>query len=362
MKKVLFIFAQNDLSGHTKFVAELSKELDSIGYECTSYVPIFTHFWYTFNEMEIRRPFHWARYVKGQVKQFIKAKRIGWAGREIYKNMKVKRYTHLPKKKFLNEFDFIIISAGWHMRELISIGFQDYKKILQVIHHPHTQVFNKNDHELRSGNFPIITSCTATRKVCESLEYRITDTILLGVNDNYLNVTRPVSDKVKKIGFFFRNINRKNPKLTLEVINSFYLNNLNIEIHIFGSGFQESMLPFQVFIHQDLSEIDYIDWLSQMDIFVYISKIEGFGLPPLEAMALGIPSIASNVGAVPEYMKNDINGIIIDNEGNSSTFCEQILNLVKDDHKRMSIAYNARISAQKLSWRRVAEHYSRYLV
>lgn len=362
MKRLLFIFAQNDLSGHTKFVAELAKELDSIGYECTAYVPIFTHFWYTFNEIEAPPPFQWARYVKGQVKQFIKAKRIGWAGHEIYKEMKVKRFSHLPKQKFLNEFDYIIISAGWHARELISIGFQDYKRILQVIHHPHTQVFNKNDYELRSGNFPIITSCTATRKVCESLEYRITNTILLGVSDNYLSVVRPVTDKVKKIGFFFRNINRKNPKLTLEVINSVFLRNLNIEIHIFGSGFQESMLPFRVFAHQNLSEKDYINWLSQMDIFVYISKIEGFGLPPLEAMAMGIPTIASNVGAVPEYMKNDINGIIIDNEGSSLTFCEQIINLVEDNHKRISIAHSARVSAQKFSWRNVAEQYSKHLV
>lgn len=362
MKKVLFLFAQNDLSGHTKFVAELAKELDLIDYECTAYVPIFTHFWYTFNVMEARRPFHWMRYLKGQIRQAIKAKRIRWAGREIYKTMKTKRFLYLPNQKFLNKFDYIIISAGWHIRELNSIGFNDYNRILQVIHHPHTQVYDKNDYEFRDGKFPIIASCAQTRRVCESLDYKITDTILLGVGENYLLANKIVSNDKMKIGFFFRNIGRKNPKLVLEVVNCVFLHNSDVEIHIFGSGFQSSMLTFPVFAHQNLSEQDYIGFLSQMDIFVYISKIEGFGLPPLEAMALGIPVITSKVGAVEEYMKNDLDGIIIETSGTCSDFCEQINNLVVNKNKRNVLAQNAKESAKLLTWKRVAERYSRYLV
>jgi glycosyltransferase involved in cell wall biosynthesis len=36
------------------------------------------------------------------------------------------------------------------------------------------------------------------------------------------------------------------------------------------------------------------------DLFVYPSLYEGFGLPPLEAMARGVPTLAARAGALPE--------------------------------------------------------------
>jgi glycosyltransferase involved in cell wall biosynthesis len=43
-------------------------------------------------------------------------------------------------------------------------------------------------------------------------------------------------------------------------------------------------------------------WYSLADLFVYPSLYEGFGLPPLEAMACGTPVITSNVSSLPEVM------------------------------------------------------------
>jgi glycosyltransferase involved in cell wall biosynthesis len=43
-------------------------------------------------------------------------------------------------------------------------------------------------------------------------------------------------------------------------------------------------------------------WYNAAELFVYPSLYEGFGLPPLEAMACGTPVITSNVSALPEVI------------------------------------------------------------
>lgn len=48
------------------------------------------------------------------------------------------------------------------------------------------------------------------------------------------------------------------------------------------------------------------DLLRQSDCFVFPSRGEGFGLPPLEAMATGMPTIISNTSGMTEYFNTDL--------------------------------------------------------
>jgi glycosyltransferase involved in cell wall biosynthesis len=61
-------------------------------------------------------------------------------------------------------------------------------------------------------------------------------------------------------------------------------------------------------VRQRIRRVGYVSdkelrcWYTGADAFVYPSLEEGFGLPPLEAMALGTPTIASNNSALPEVV------------------------------------------------------------
>jgi glycosyltransferase involved in cell wall biosynthesis len=53
-----------------------------------------------------------------------------------------------------------------------------------------------------------------------------------------------------------------------------------------------------------LSDDERDDLLAGASAFVYPSLLEGFGIPPLEAMAAGVPVVATRTGSLPEVLAN----------------------------------------------------------
>jgi glycosyltransferase involved in cell wall biosynthesis len=56
-----------------------------------------------------------------------------------------------------------------------------------------------------------------------------------------------------------------------------------------------------IFISSDVTDIDILEFYRAAEIFVYPSKAEGFGIPPLEAGALKIPVICSGSSAMEDF-------------------------------------------------------------
>ena len=52
------------------------------------------------------------------------------------------------------------------------------------------------------------------------------------------------------------------------------------------------------------------NFLKQIDVFCMNSKFEGLGLVMLEAMAFGKPIIAPRISAIPEVIKDGVNGLL----------------------------------------------------
>lgn len=77
------------------------------------------------------------------------------------------------------------------------------------------------------------------------------------------------------------------------------------------------------------------------DVFTLPSFVEGLPISLLEAMALGIPSISTNVYAIPEAVKNLETGILIE-PGDVSGLSNGILSLKNDDVLRKRLSENGR--------------------
>ena len=87
------------------------------------------------------------------------------------------------------------------------------------------------------------------------------------------------------------------------------------------------------------------------ELFVYASLYEGFGLPPLEAMACGTPVISSNVSSLPEVI-GDV-GILV-NPYSMEELAEAILKLLSDDDLRTTLREKGLRRAKLFSWEEAA--------
>ena len=87
------------------------------------------------------------------------------------------------------------------------------------------------------------------------------------------------------------------------------------------------------------------------DLFVYPSLYEGFGLPPLEAMACGCPVITSNTSSMPEVVGDA--GIMVD-PYDVSGLAKSIHKVLTDDKLREDRIRKGLEWAKKFSWEKCA--------
>jgi glycosyltransferase involved in cell wall biosynthesis len=90
---------------------------------------------------------------------------------------------------------------------------------------------------------------------------------------------------------------------------------------------------------------------SSCRIFIYPSVYEGFGLPPLEAMACGAPVIASRIAALQENLGDAASFF---EPADVAGLAESILELWADEPQRQKLSSLGKQQAEKYSWERTA--------
>jgi glycosyltransferase involved in cell wall biosynthesis len=99
-----------------------------------------------------------------------------------------------------------------------------------------------------------------------------------------------------------------------------------------------------------------IDYYHKSAIFILPSYYEGLPTTLIEAMACGMPSIATRVDGVPELIQNGENGVFIPKKS-PQHIAKAIIKLLDEDYLREKIGRNASITIQeKFSWEVISEN------
>ncbi len=92
-------------------------------------------------------------------------------------------------------------------------------------------------------------------------------------------------------------------------------------------------------IIERVSEEDKVRLYNSADVYVLPTRYEGFGLPPLEAMAAGCPVIASDIPVVDEVVRNEENGLLVPRD-DPRACADAILRVMRDDALRARLTRN----------------------
>lgn len=95
-------------------------------------------------------------------------------------------------------------------------------------------------------------------------------------------------------------------------------------------------------------------YYAAADVLVMPSYYESFGLVVLEAMACGLPVIASQVGGLASTVLHEQTGLLVP-AGNWQAFAQAILRLLAAPHLREAYGEAGRERAQTFSWSRIVE-------
>lgn len=86
------------------------------------------------------------------------------------------------------------------------------------------------------------------------------------------------------------------------------------------------------------------------DLFIWPSLREGFGLPPLEAMARGVPVVTTDNGGSREFAIHEETALVSP-PGDITSMTQNLLRLVSEPDLRQKLAHNGReLARSRFTW------------
>ncbi len=91
---------------------------------------------------------------------------------------------------------------------------------------------------------------------------------------------------------------------------------------------------------------------SEADIFLNTNKIDNMPVALIEARAMGVPIVATNVGGVPDMIVNGEDGLLVP-DGDVQAMANAVISLLKNAELAERISKNGRELAERSSWNEV---------
>ena len=132
-----------------------------------------------------------------------------------------------------------------------------------------------------------------------------------GVNTKVFHSTNSFQEKEpNSIMYLYRGLSWKGDALAVQTLNQLHALMPNIKVHLVARNQpQEFGLNFPYSLHVDMPDGELAELYSKTRVLLFTSEFEGYGLPPLEALACGTNVVSTNFTG-NEYLEHGNNCLL----------------------------------------------------
>lgn len=124
--------------------------------------------------------------------------------------------------------------------------------------------------------------------------------------------------------------------------------------HMMQNKISEYGFENNIRLFPNVSNREIMNFFRKSEIFVLHSEEESQGIVLCEAMAVGLPVVATNVGGIPWVIENKTNGFLSD-FGDIESFSDNLTMLMKNDNLRKRIRENNKKASMSYNWKHISE-------
>jgi glycosyltransferase involved in cell wall biosynthesis len=110
-----------------------------------------------------------------------------------------------------------------------------------------------------------------------------------------------------------------------------------------------------------LSKKEWIKLAANYNVFINTTNFDNTPVSVIEAMALGLPVVSTNVGGIPYLIEDHMDGVLVEKD-NLDGMVEAVLNLTFDENFTEKIVRNAREKVEQFDWQVIKSTWFEILV
>lgn len=179
-----------------------------------------------------------------------------------------------------------------------------------------------------------------------------------------LPVTRPRMAGAHTIVHVSNGAAYKNVSATLEVLAGLDASGLEVALHRVGPGLNGAKretarqlgVERMVVEHGAVSETELVSLYQRADVVLFPSFYEGFGWPPLEAMACGTPVVTSDCPALVELVGD---AALTAAPGDTAGLTTAVRSILESEDLRARLRARGLQRARRFTWARAIDGYAR---